>query len=132
VAADGQSPVERPAGEVLASISNGVVHLMREAIGKGPTQCKTHWAGPDILLVVLGGGFLASEQTLYAGGHGDEVRAGRRALQEILEAKMKEIVEGEVGRPVVAFMSAQNQGYDTQVEIFFFEPAEPASSPGGA
>lgn len=114
---------ELPGGEVLAAISNAVVQLMREAAGKGPTRCKTHWAGPDILLVVLGGGYSEAERTLYDAGHREEVRASRAALQSILEQRMRGLIEERVGRRVVAFMSSQHQDPDIQIEIFMLEPA---------
>ncbi|NLT06523.1 MAG: DUF2294 family protein [Solirubrobacterales bacterium] len=119
-----QATGEQRPGEVLASISNRVVGLMREAVGKGPTRCKTHWAGDDIVIVVLGGGFLASEQTLYEAGREDQVKANRAAIQEVLEQEMRKIIEEHVGRRVTAFMSTQHQNPDVQLEIFMLEPAE--------
>jgi uncharacterized protein YbcI len=113
---------ERPTGAVLAGISTAMVQLMREATGKGPTQCKTYWAGPDIVLVVLGGGYLEAERTLYDAGHRAEVRATRQALQDVLEGRMRELIEAHVGRKVTAFLSAQHQDPELQVEIFMLEP----------
>lgn len=112
----------RHGGEVLAEISTRIVQMMREAIGKGPTRCKTHWAGSDTLIVMLGGGYLPSEQTLFAAGRAADVRAGRQALQDVLEGRMRALVEEVVGRPVIAFMSAQHQDPDLQAEIFVLEP----------
>lgn len=109
-------------GPVLAAISNSMVQLMRDAVGKGPTQCKTHWAGPDTLVVVLGGGYLAAERTLYEAGRDEEVRAARQALQDVLESRMRALIEEHVSREVVAFLSAQHQDPDLQVEIFVLEP----------
>lgn len=120
---------DRPGGEVLASISTQIVQLLRDAVGKGPTRCKTHWAGSDMLLVVLGGGYLTSEQTLYAAGRAADVRAGRQALQDVLEERMRAVVEQHVGRRVVAFMSAQHQDPDLQVEIFVLEPQSDEAAP---
>jgi uncharacterized protein YbcI len=114
---------DQPGGDVLAGISNAVVQMMREAIGKGPTKCKTYLAGPDMVLVVLGGGFLESERTLYEAGHGAEVRANRQAIQDVLETRMRSVIEDRLGRRVTAFMSAQNQDPDLQIEIFMLEPA---------
>lgn len=109
-------------GPVLAAVSNSMVQVMRDAVGKGPTQCKTHWAGPDTLVVVLGGGYLAAERTLYEAGRDEEVRAARQALQDVLESRMRALIEEHVGRHVVAFLSAQHQDPDLQVEIFVLEP----------
>lgn len=101
-----------------------MVQLMRDAVGKGPTQCKTHWAGPDTLVVVLGGGYLAAERTLYEAGRDEEVRAARQALQDVLESQMRGLIEEHVGRQVSAFLSAQHQDPDLQVEIFVLEPLQ--------
>jgi uncharacterized protein YbcI len=113
-----------PGGPVLAAVSNSMVQLMRDAVGKGPTQCKTHWAGPDTLVVVLGGGYLAAERTLYEAGRDEEVRAARQALQDVLESQMRELIEEHVSRQVVAFLSAQHQDPDLQIEIFVLEPLQ--------
>lgn len=119
---------DRRGGEVLAAISNEMVQLMRDAVGKGPTRCKTHWAGDDILMVVLGGGGLAAERTLWEAGHGDAVRQARDALQDALEERMRTLIEAHVGRRVAAFMSAYHQDPDLQVEIFVLEtPGEDPS-----
>ena len=125
-AAAGEGDV--PGGPALAAISNAMVQIMRDAVGKGPTRCKTHWAGPDMLLVVLRGGYLAAERTLYEAGRDEEVRAARQALQDVLESRMRELIEEHVGRQVVAFLSAHHQDPDLQVEIFVLEPlAKPAA-----
>jgi uncharacterized protein YbcI len=114
---------QRPqGGEALAAISNGVVRLMREATGKGPTRSKTHWAGSDTLLVVLGGGYLDAEKTLYAAGRADDVRQSRQAIQDVLENRLRALVEENIGRKVVAFMSTAHQDPDLQLEIFMLEP----------
>lgn len=121
---DATTHEERRGGEILAAISNHVVRLMREATGKGPTRCKTYWAGPDVLLVILGGGYLASEKTLYDAGRTEDVRVGRQAIQDVIEASLRTAVEELTGREVVAFMSAQHQDPDLQVEIFALEPVD--------
>jgi uncharacterized protein YbcI len=120
----GDTDEQRPqGGEALAAISNGVVRMMRDATGKGPTKCKTHWAGSDTLVVVLGGGYLDAEKTLYAAGRAEDVRQSRQAIQAVLEGPLRALVEETVGRPVIAFMSTQHQDPDLQVEIFVLEPS---------
>ena len=71
-------------GELLASISRRIVQLLATFAGKGTTRCKTHWAGPDMLVVVLGGGYTEAEQTLYDRGRTEDVRVYRAAIQEAL------------------------------------------------
>jgi len=112
---------ERPPGELLAAISREIVQVFRDAAGKGPTRCKTFFAGPDVVLVLLGGGYTRGEETLYAGGHADEVAAYRRALQESLEERLKAVVEQATGRRVLAFMSANHKEPDMSAELFVLE-----------
>ncbi len=111
-------------GRLLVEVSNRVVTLFRDFSGKGPSACKTHWAGSDMIVVLLRGGFTIAEQTLYEGGHESSVRDSRHALQDTLEARMTEIIEEVAGRKVVAFMSASHQDPDLQVELFLLEPEE--------
>jgi uncharacterized protein YbcI len=113
-------------GRLLVAVSDGVVRLQRDFSGKGPTTCKAYWAGPDILVVMLRGGFTAAEQTLFEGGHGQSVRDSRMKLQDALETRMSAMIEELTGRKVVAFMSASHQDPDLSAELFVLEPRDPA------
>jgi uncharacterized protein YbcI len=120
----GTPAVTPPRGEQLAAISTRLVQLLREAIGKGPTRCKTYWAGDDIVLVLAGGGLLKSEETLFRAGRSEQVMESRRVLHEVLEQPMREIIEEVVGRRVIAFMSASHDDPDLMAEIFVLEPQD--------
>ena len=111
-------------GRLLVEVSNRVVSLFRDFSGKGPSACKTYWAGPDMVVVLLRGGFTIAEQTLYEGGHQKSVRDSRHALQDTLQGRMTDIIEELTRRNVVAFMSASHQDPDLQVELFLLEPEE--------
>jgi uncharacterized protein YbcI len=111
-------------GELLASISRRIVQLLARRAGKGPTKCKTHWAGSDMLVVVLGGGYTEAERTLYERGRAEDVRAYRTAIQDALAEDMAGEVKELTGRDVVAFMSTSHQDPDLLVEIFVLEPLQ--------
>ena len=64
-------------GALRQQISNAVVALYKQHYGKGPTRCRTYLQ-PDLVVVVLGGGYTASEQTLFEGGRWYEVRESRQ------------------------------------------------------
>jgi uncharacterized protein YbcI len=114
--ADG--PLEEPrTGQILSEVSNTVVRLVREHLGKGPTQARTVWH-EDVLVTVLRGGFTTAEQTLYRAGRGDVVEAQRSAIQEVFEREMRAAVERLTGRRVDAFLSANHYEPDVSVEIF--------------
>jgi len=95
-------------GQLLLEISNGIVRVYRDAAGKGPSSCKAYWAGQDILLVMMRGGFTAAERLLYDGGHGDVARESWHKVQ----ARMSGTIAALTGREVIAFMSATHQDPD--------------------
>lgn len=120
-----EDPQTLQGGQLLVAISNSMVRLFRDFLGKGPERCKTFWAGSDMLVVLLGGGYTVAEQTLYDDGKGGAVQDSRHALQMTLEARATEIVEGLTARSVVAFMSASHQDPDLSAEIFVLSAAKP-------
>ena len=118
-----EAPEHLEGGRLLTELSAAMVTLFRDFLGKGPEQCKTYWAGPSILMILLSGGYTTAEQTLFAAGRGASVQESRMALQETLAERMKTTVEELTGRTVGAFMSASHQEPDLSAEIFVLEPA---------
>ena len=119
-------------GQLLVAVSDAMVALFRDFLGKGPERCKTYWAGSDLLVVLLGGGYAVAERTLYDAGEGNAVQASRHALQMTLEARSTALVEELTGREVVAFMSASHQDPDLSAELFLLAPNENYSPAGSA
>lgn len=118
-------PSERlEGGELLAAISRRVVQVLRQQAGKGPTNCKAFWAGPDVLLVMLGGGYTAAERTLHSAGHTEHVLSYRRTIQDVLERDLRGEVERLTGRKVVAFMSSSHMDPDLAAELFVLKPLQ--------
>ena len=117
---------------MLTELSAAMVTLFRDFLGKGPDHCKAHWAGSDILMIMLAGGYTTAERTLFAAGRGSAVQESRMALQQTLAERMKKTVEELTGRSVVAFMSASHQEPDLSAEIFVLapeaQPTEPVAS----
>jgi uncharacterized protein YbcI len=56
-------------GQLLVEISKQVVQEFRSSVGKGPSRCRSYWAGRDLLVVLLQGGYTVGEQTLFDTGH---------------------------------------------------------------
>jgi uncharacterized protein YbcI len=88
-----------------------------------------HWAGDDVLLVLLEDGHTQSERTLRAAGHLQEVLACRRALQRLMEEDMRRLVAQTTGREVDVMLSATRLEPEMSAEIFVLAPsrAEPAA-----
>lgn len=108
------------------ALSNRMVILFRDFLGKGPERCKSYWAGPDLLVIVLDGGYTVAEQTLYDAGEGQAVQDSRHMLQRTLASRMRTTVEELTGRTVVAFMSASHQSPDLSAELFVLQPEAPS------
>jgi uncharacterized protein YbcI len=110
-------------GEVLASISTGLVRLHSRYYGKGPTKAKTYLVN-DTLICVLRGGFTTVERTLIDDGNVDAVYQIRRSFQQAMEEQFTTVVQTATGRKVIAYMSQIHQDPDLAVEIFVLEPSD--------
>ena len=104
------------------AVSNAIVRTYRDFAGKGPSSCKAYWAGQDVLLVMMQGGFSAAERLLYESGHGDVVRESWHRLQDTLEEQITSTIGELTGRKVTAFMSATHQDPDLMAQLFVLEP----------
>src|SRR5215217_9194705 len=65
----------------LQAVSNAMVRLHKEQFGRGPTNARSYFAGPDALLCVLQDVLLPAERKLVELGNADHVRASRVAFQ---------------------------------------------------
>jgi uncharacterized protein YbcI len=119
-AADLREPSHEGEGTLRADISTAIVGLYKKHFGKGPTRCRTYLE-PDLVIVVLGGGYTRAEQTMFEAGRWHEVRTARQQWQDTMQGKFISTIEELTGRNVNAFMSADRQDPDIAVEIFVLE-----------
>jgi uncharacterized protein YbcI len=115
--------VARRHGDVLTAISDGMVALLKEFYGHGPTRTKSYYAD-DLVVCVLRGGFSRVEQTLFEGGHGAAVIEQRIAFQDLMRARFEEVIERATGRSVIGFMSGNQQQPDMMCEVFILAPTD--------
>ena len=111
----------RTHGDVLTAISDGLVGLLKEFYGRGPTQAKSYYQD-DLVVCLLRGGFTRVEQTLLEGGRGDAVIHQRMEFQDLMRARFTQVVEDATGRTVVGFMSGNQQSPDLMCEVFILAP----------
>jgi uncharacterized protein YbcI len=104
-------------GDVRTAISDGLVALLKEYYGRGPEKTKTY-VSDDLVVCLLRGGFTRVEQTLFEGGHGDDVIRQRMAFQNVMRARFERVVEHATGRRVIGFMSGNQQDPDIICEVF--------------
>ncbi|MGA8217011.1 MAG: Na-translocating system protein MpsC family protein [Solirubrobacterales bacterium] len=71
-----REPLADGQGTLRSDISTALVGLYKEHFGKGPTRCRTYLE-PDLVVVILGEGYTAAEQTLFEAGKWYEVRNAR-------------------------------------------------------
>jgi uncharacterized protein YbcI len=108
-------------GLMLAAIASAVVRIHKQFYGKGPTKARAHlWE--SILLVVLEGGLMRSEQTLRDRGRVQDVTRARLALQGSIERELRAAIESELQRQVRSFMNAVDPHNELEVVICILGP----------
>ncbi len=110
-------------GDVRTAISDGIVALLKDYYGRGPERTKTY-VSDDLVVCLLRGGFTRVEQTLFEGGHGDDVIRQRMVFQDVMRHRFEEVVQGATGRRVIGFMSGNQQDPDMICEVFVLAPSD--------
>ncbi len=115
--------IPRTHGDVLTAISDGMVALLKEYYGRGPTRTKTYYED-DLVVCLLRGGFSRVEQTLLDGGRGSSVIRQRMEFQELMRDRFEGVIEAATGRMVIGFMSGNQQDPDIMCEVFILAPTD--------
>jgi len=100
-----------------------MVALLKEFYGRGPTRAKSYYHD-DLVVCVLRGGFSRVEQTLLDGGRGIAVIQQRMEFQELMRDRFESLIERATGRPVIGFMSGNQQEPDLMCEVFILAPTD--------
>jgi uncharacterized protein YbcI len=108
-------------GNALQAVSNAMVRLHKEQLGRGPTNARTHFAGPDTLVCTLEDSLLPAERTMVEMGEDQRVRESRMFLQVASQDQFIEVVEELLSRKVRAFSSAIDPHAGVVWEVFTFE-----------
>jgi len=104
-------------------ISNAMVRLYKEQFGRGPTKTRTHWAGPDIITVVLEDTLTPAERNLVRLGEHQRLRDLRLFFQYASVKEFCEPIEQITGRRVRAFFSSIDTVVDGMaLETFVLYP----------
>ena len=110
-------------GDVLTAISDGMVALLKEFYGRGPTRAKSYYED-DLVVCVLRGGFSRVEETLLNGGRGHAVIQQRMEFQEVMRERFAGVIAHATGRKVIGFMSGNQQHPDLMCEVFILAPTD--------
>jgi len=105
----------------LTEASNAMVRLHKDQFGRGPTNARTHFAGPDTLVCVLEDVLLPAERALAEMGEHQRVRETRMAYQVATAREFVAAIEQIFNRKVRAFASGTDVSEDVIFETFLFE-----------
>jgi uncharacterized protein YbcI len=103
-----------------AMISTSSVQLLHEFTGRGPTKAKT-LINEDLVTVILADTLTKGEQKLVDEGLHDRVIQLRHDFQMVMREDLVDIVERNLDRKVVAFMSQNHIDPDLAVEVFVLD-----------
>jgi uncharacterized protein YbcI len=106
-----------------AMISTAAVQVLHEYTGRGPTKAKTT-INENLVTVLMADTLTRGERTLVESGHADRVIDLRHDYQVVMRDDLVAIVERQLDRKVVAFMSQNHIDPDLAIEVFVLEPAE--------
>ena len=109
-------------GLELQEVSNAMVRIYKELLGRGPTKARTSYAGPDTLVATIENSLTPAERNMVALGEHQRVREIRMFFQHAAEQDFVDAVEQITGRKVRAFVSGIDTSQDVSSEVFYFEP----------
>lgn len=110
------------AANPLLEIATAMVHLYKDAFGRGPSKTRARFSGSDTLVVLLEDMMTIAERKLVALGEHARVREQRLFLQLLLENKKRTEVERILGRRTLACVSGTDPDRDLAAEVFVLEP----------
>ena len=106
----------------LMEISNAMVALYKELFGRGPTKCRTAYAGPDVIISSLEDTLTPAERSMVELGEHLRVEETRLFFQRASRDRFTGKVEEITGRKVRAFVSGTDPYEDVATEVFYLEP----------
>ena len=107
-------------------ISTSAVQLLHEYTGRGPTKAKTV-IKDDLVTILLADTLTKGERKLVDKGLSDRVLQLRHDYQVVMREELIGIVERQLDRKVIAFMSQNHVDPDLAVEVFLLEGGVAAS-----
>ena len=97
---------------ILMEVSNAMVRIYKDQFGRGPTQARTYWSGPDALSCFMEDTLTPAERTLARMGQHQRLRDMRTYFQYASIGGFCDPVERITGRKVRSFHSS----VDTKVD----------------
>jgi uncharacterized protein YbcI len=111
---------EARAGDLRQAISDAIVRVTADFIGRGPTRAKTYLNG-DVVFCVMRDTLTHGERSLVADGDGESVREMRRRFQDAMRRQVCAAIESLTDRKVVSFLSDNDVITETAIEVFVLD-----------
>jgi uncharacterized protein YbcI len=106
--------------DLRQAISDAIVRVSADFIGRGPTRAKTYING-DVVFCVMEDTLTRGERSLVADGDGEAVRQMRRRFQDAMRRQVCAAVEALTERKVVSFLSDNDIEAETAIEVFLLD-----------
>ena len=127
-----KEPASHSTGELLEAVSNLVVKIYADRVGRGPTKARAY-ADRDIIVCVMEDTMTTAERTLVDCGRSAAVKQVRDALQETMRDDLAMGIEALTGRRVVAQTGTATLEPDVTSDLFILDgQGVPAKSVAGA
>jgi uncharacterized protein YbcI len=108
------------ARDLRQAISDALVRVSADFIGRGPTRAKTYING-DVVFCVMEDTLTRGERSLMADGDGEAVRQMRRRFQDAMRRQVCTAVEALTERKVMSFLSDNDIDAETAIEVFILD-----------
>jgi uncharacterized protein YbcI len=125
-----KKPTSSSSGELLEAVSNLVVRIYADHVGRGPTKARAY-ADRDIIVCVMEDTMTKAERTLVNSGRGAAVMQVRDALQETMREELATGIEELTGRRVIAQNGTATLDPDVKSDLFILDGQEPVSVGNG-
>jgi uncharacterized protein YbcI len=111
-------------GMLLEAVSNLVVGIYADHVGRGPTKARSY-ISDDIVVCLMEDTLTRAEKTLVESGRSDAVSEVRAALRETMREEMMGGIERLTGRRVLALNSGANFDPDVITDLFVLGEQRP-------
>ena len=108
-------------GRLGAAISDAMVALVREALGRGPKRART-FIHDDVIICLMHETMTPLERTLHDQDRDDTVQDVRDQLHTAMAPQARQQIEALTGRTVVATLADHHRDPDAGAFIFLLAP----------
>ena len=109
-------------GELNAALTDALVRIHAEHLGRGPTTASTFHRG-NVIVTLMHDVLTKAEKVLAQKGRRSDVTELRSLFRQQMEADFRAVVERLTGQKVLAFLSANQIEPDVAAAIFILDDA---------